>query len=214
MSDLKFPVLEKKPRLLASEDVDAFAKRVGWIDDIAVITSETSYVTAQPLSWWAGVELITAYDPSWQEKHGSENSTGVWLLDQQLYRLDGTSPPIHTMNAKKPPTLDEKNVLNYIKFFCYFVRGEEGPFAILESAQDSIFPEDAPEDMLLQLPRSTQLLKQDEKGFHCEALIWYAENLFLANFLVRENGMVEMIDDEPLVGGLGVACKTNLTFFN
>ncbi|EKE08742.1 MAG: hypothetical protein ACD_17C00015G0001 [uncultured bacterium] len=53
---------------------------------------------------------------------------------------------------------------------------------------------------------------QDKLGYHCETLIWYSDDLFLANFVVRENGMVEMIMDEQLVDGLGVSIKFNLKF--
>ncbi len=212
MNPFRIPLFDTDSRRLSSEEVETFARRTGWIDDIAVISRDSSAVEVQPLSWWEDVELVVARDPEWQARHGSENSAGAWLRDEHLHRLDGTSPPIHSMNAKTSPALNEQNILSYLGFFCYFVQGEEGPFAIVQSADDSIVPNNAPEESLALMSRPAQLLMQDEHGYHCEALVWYSEALFLANFLVQENGMVEMIEDEPLASELEVSIQFNLKF--
>lgn len=212
MKPFQFPLSNTNPRRLNTEEVAAFAQRTGWIDDIAVISPETSVVEVQPLSWWEGVELIIARDPEWQDRHGFENSAGAWLRDEHLHRLDGTSPPIHAMNAKASPTFDDQNVLSYLKFFCHFVHGDDGPFAIVQSADDPIVPNNIPEEALAVMPRPAQLLKRDENGYHIETLVWYTDKLFLANFIVRESGMVDMIDDELLARKLGASIQFNLKF--
>lgn len=214
MNPFQIPLFDSDPERLTPEEVDTFARRSGWIDDIAVISQQTSIVEAQPLSWWDGVELIIARDPEWEARHGIKNCAGAWLRDEHLHRLDGTSPPIHAMNAKVSPAFNEQNVLSYLGFFCYFVHGkEEGePFAIVQSADDPIVPNNASEDMLALMPRPAQILGQDEKGYHCEALVWYSTALFLSNFIVRESGMVEMIDDEVLANEIGAHIEFNLEF--
>nr|VFJ51066.1 MAG: hypothetical protein BECKFW1821A_GA0114235_103010 [Candidatus Kentron sp. FW] len=212
MKPFQFPLLNTDPRRLSPEEVDGFARRTGWIDDIAVISPETSLVEVQPLPWWEGVELIVARDPEWQARHGIENSAGAWLRDEHLHRLDGTSNPIHAMNAKTKPVFNDQNVLSYLGFFCHFVHAEDRPFVIVQSADDPIVPNNAPEKMLAWLPRPAQLLRQDERGYHCEALVWYADALFLSNFIVSESGMVEMIEDEELASELGASMQFNLKF--
>lgn len=212
MKPFQFPLFDADPRRLSTEEVDDFARRAGWIDDIAVISRETSVVEVLSLSWWEGIELVIARDPEWQGRHSFDNSVGAWLRDEHLHRLDGTSPPIHTMNAKLPPAFNDQNVLSYLGFFCYFMHAEEGPFVIVQSADDPIIPKNAPEESLALMPRPAQVLRQDEQGYHCEALVWYSDALFLSNFIVRESGMVEMINDEPLVSELGVRIQFNLKF--
>jgi hypothetical protein len=212
MKPFQIPLFDTDPRRLSTEEVDGFARRTGWIDDIAVISRATSVVEVQPLSWWEGVELVIARDPEWQDRHSFDNSAGAWLRDEHLHRLDGTSPPIHSMNAKTTPAFNDQNVLSYLGFFCHFVHGDDGPFAIVQSADDPIVPNNAPEEMLALMPRAAQLLKQDEQGYHCEALVWYSDGLFLSNFIVRESGMIVMIADEPLANELGVRIQFNLKF--
>jgi hypothetical protein len=43
------------------------------------------------------------------------------------------------------------------------------------------------------------LLAKKDDGHHCEAIVWYLDAFFLANFVVKPNGMVEMTEDEPLI---------------
>jgi hypothetical protein len=33
----------------------------------------------------------------------------------------------------------------------------------------------------------------------CDAVVYYANAMFIANFAVQPGGMIEMLDDEPLV---------------
>ncbi|MGD1916180.1 MAG: hypothetical protein ACFCBV_08335 [Phycisphaerales bacterium] len=64
-----------------------------------------------------------------------------------LQMLDGTSPPIHEINARYGLSLFEpddedlseqkqKHVLHYLRFFCEFVHGEGGPFYIIDRDQE------------------------------------------------------------------------------
>ena len=64
------------------------------------------------------------------------------LDDGKLLRLAGRSPPIHELNAAAPIRLTEHNVLDYVRFFGFFVRGEHGPFYVVESADDPLLPDD------------------------------------------------------------------------
>ncbi len=72
----------------------------------------------------------------------------------ELWHLDGTSPPIHKVNDTfgiKLPSVpraeengepgelseaDQKTLLGYLRFFCEFVHGEEGPFYIIDADEE------------------------------------------------------------------------------
>jgi hypothetical protein len=91
------------------------------------------------LPFYDSVALIRVRDPNWVNRR-----LNIYYLTDQgnLFRLNGTSPPIHEVNAKAPIKVNEKNVLDYLRFFCFFVRGEEGPFYIAESMEDPNMPTD------------------------------------------------------------------------
>ena len=58
-----------------------------------------------------------------------------YLLDgsDALQPLNGRSDPIHAANAAESLALDAGTVLDYLRFFVFFLRGSEGPFTLLEA---------------------------------------------------------------------------------
>lgn len=117
--------------------------------------------------------------------------------DDTLAYLDGTSPPIHRLNARGALHLDDTNYRQYLMFFCFFVHGEEGAFLMLD-AIDS-----APLRRMrasLDEDRRAPMLTRDRRGdlWEVEAGLVYGQQLFRAVFEVRRSGQVEMIDDTPL----------------
>ena len=43
----------------------------------------------------------------------------------------------------------------------------------------------------------------NEQGhFLCDAVVFYSNALFIANFAVQQSGMIEMLNDEPIAGDL------------
>jgi len=192
------------------QEIDAFARRVGWIDDTAVIDPDTSVVEVLRLRWWDRVELITACDPAWS----GEMSFAAWMRHDHLYRLTGESPPIHLMNKIQKPRIDADTVLSYLSFFCFFVRGEDGPFSIVQSAKDPHVPKGVLSRDVARNLRPAKILAEREDGFHCEAVVWYGNQLFLSTFVVMPSGMVKMIDDHPLPGAVRAKFEGELTFLS
>lgn len=113
--------------------------------------------------------------------------------------LSGTSPPIHGFNHQVVRRFAPGTVLDYLRFFCWAVWGEEGPFWIVDGPAD---PPLAPlraelEPLVPELPPAS-FQDVDEKGrFCCAACVGYGNTLFRANFRIDPSGMVEMLDDEP-----------------
>lgn len=193
MNVLHYPLSTSNPRRLKAEETDAFARRVGWVDDIGVISSETTLLQSQELPWCADHELLLAHDAAW----GSNAAAWIRGADK-LYRLDGTSPPIHALNAQMTPQFTKETVTSYLGFFCFFIHGDEGPFCLVTSVDDFWIPRAIDKNDLADFMAPAICLREDDSGFHVEARVFYSNALFHSNFLVKRDGMVEMIEDEPL----------------
>jgi hypothetical protein len=151
-------------------------------------------------------------DPNWMPK-----KLNVYYLTTQgnLYRLNGTSPPIHEVNALAPVKITDDNVLEYLRFFCFFVRGEEGPFLIAESMDNPDMPagmDDKTRTVVSGTIRPASYEGRNEAGFFlCDAVVFYSNALFIANFAVQPGGMIEMLDDEPIAADLPVKVDAPIT---
>lgn len=102
--------------------------------------------------------------------------------------LTGRSDVIHDLNARLPPDLGDRAAQEtYLKFFCGFVHGDDGPFEILLSG-DQIAPDETP----------TQPIAPP--AFHEATGLWtttvlYGAALFDADFSVGADGNVKMERD-------------------
>ncbi len=184
---------------------------VGFLDQVNPIggkhkvNAQTTQVHWRMLPFYDQVALIRVKDPAWVPG----NLFIYYLTDQgNLFWLNGTSPPIHEVNAKAPIKITEENVIEYLKFFCFFVRGEEGPFLIAEDMNDPYIPREVDartQSVIEGTVRPASYEGQNDKGaFLCDAVVFYSNALFIANFAVQPGGMIEMLDDEPIAADLGV----------
>ena len=53
--------------------------------------------------------------------------------DDAMLPLIGRSDPIHAANASERLVLNAEVVLDYLRFFVFFLRGSDGPFTLLET---------------------------------------------------------------------------------
>jgi hypothetical protein len=135
-----------------------------------------------------------------------------WAKGQYLYListpddahvLNGTSPPIHALNAALPIKLTAKNVVAYNRFFGFFVRGEEGPFYIFTGRDDTHWPKTLPEDVQRDLEARIERCAKEptptsENIFKLEAVLQYGRHLFEARYEIDSSGRIEMEGDDPL----------------
>lgn len=183
---------------------DGFISQVDPIDNVFK-TSPNTQVHWRRLSFYNTVVLIRVTDRGW-----SPAGLNLYFLTEQgnLYRLNGTSPPIHEVNAKAGIQLNDENVLDYLRFFCFFVRGEDGPFLISEDMNNPHLPKNMNDNTraaVAGVVRPASLEARNEQGLYmCDAVVFYSNALFLANFAVHPSGVIEMLQDEPLVGDLPV----------
>ncbi|MEL6168069.1 MAG: ankyrin repeat domain-containing protein [Pseudomonadota bacterium] len=180
----------------------------------------------QRLPFYPGddARLLMAKHPDWEPK----NLFLYYLTGQgSLYRLKGQSPPIHEFNAKNPREIVGEHAVDYLRFFCFFVRGEEGPFYIVDGQEAAYLPtqfkadlENLPEDdehkkwreqanvltpafgKLYRPPRDFGL--NDEGHHRISSLVFYSNAIFAADFEVQPTGMIRMREDSPLLADLPV----------
>lgn len=187
------------------EELAGFLEQVNPIGGKFKVNVNTTKVDYRMLPFYDSVAMIRVKDPAWTPS----NLYIYYLTDQgNLYWLNGTSPPIHEINAKAPVKITEDNVLEYLKFFCFFVRGEEGPFLIAESMEDPYIPKNVDErtrSVIEGTIRPASYEGTNDKGFLlCDAVVFYSNALFIANFAVQPGGMIEMLDDEPIAADLSI----------
>jgi hypothetical protein len=187
------------------EELEGFLEQINPIDGKHRVAAQTTQVHWRMLPFYDSVALIRVKEPSWTNK-----AMYVYYLTDQgnLFRLNGTSPPIHEVNAKAPVKITEENVLEYLRFFCFFVRGEEGPFYVAESMADPSMPtdmDDTTRSVIEGTIRPATFEGVNEQGHYlCDAVVFYSNALFIANFAVQPTGMIEMLDDEPIAADLPV----------
>jgi hypothetical protein len=190
---------------VSDTEKQGFFDKVGKIDDKHECTAETTEVHWRQLPFYKQVALIRLRDTNWDPSHLS-----VYYLTNkgELTRLDGTSPPIHMTNAEAPIKVTEDNVLDYLRFFCFFVRGEEGPFLVSENMDSYGLPENMDDTTSKAvegvLRPATYEGKNSEGHFMCDAIVFYSNALFLSNFAIQPSGMIEMLEDDPLLTDLPV----------
>ncbi|MBI1326374.1 MAG: hypothetical protein GC136_01905 [Alphaproteobacteria bacterium] len=186
-------------------ELDGFLAQVNPIDGKYQTSAQTTQVSWRLLSFYEQVALIRVQDSNWPNR----KLKIYYLTDRgNLYRLNGTSPPIHEVNAKAPVKITDENVLDYLRFFCFFVRGEEGPFLVSENLDDPNMPQgiDAATKTVIEstIRPATFEGKNEQNHWLCDAIVFYSNALFIANFAVHPTGMIEMLEDEPVAADLPV----------
>ncbi|MEM9497026.1 MAG: hypothetical protein AAGA28_03815, partial [Pseudomonadota bacterium] len=141
-------------------------------------------------------------------REDSERLLSFLVFPEKTFLLNGTSPPIHEANARMGVFIDSAaDAAAYLRFFCLFINGEEGPFKILESVEELSWNEEArPTDIIQTAPllRPLTVWPDPEKPDHwrAAATIQYSNALFYAEFRIQPTGMVEMLDDNPVAANL------------
>ncbi len=185
------------------EELAGFLDQINPIDGKYRTSPNSTQVAWRTLPFYDSVALIRVQDPNWVNK----KMTIYYLTDQgNLFRLNGTSPPIHEVNSKAPVKINDDNVLDYLRFFCFFVRGDEGPFYVAEDMSDANLPQDmdaTTQSVIEGTIRPASFEGMNDQGhFLCDAVVFYSNALFIANFSVQPGGMIEMLNDEPIAGDL------------
>lgn len=187
-------------------EVEPFLKAINPISGKHTAHKDSVKVEWGQPPFYSSIALVRVNDSSWNKETGP-----FWFLAKQgqMFHLDGTSAPIHDANEAGPIELNEDNVLDYLRFFCFFVHGDEGPFLILEDIADPALDHDKLDDATRKVIENAIVPAafegKDDKGqYIASALVLYGDALFSARFALTDDGMIEMTDDDPIAGDLPV----------
>jgi len=143
-----------------------------------------------------------------------------YLYDKRSKTYDiihGKSDLIYKINNKIGINLSkEHHASEYLKFFCANVWGEAGPFTIIDSremlgrliksgsgilseADSSKDAENESETTNLPDIQPPDFIKNEKEYWRAKAYVLYQGYLFKSLFEIRKNGLIEMVDDEPLM---------------
>ncbi|MFQ6185255.1 ankyrin repeat domain-containing protein [Sinorhizobium meliloti] len=183
------------------------------------LNPDTAVVLHRSLPFYRDVDIIQVFDPVWDNPH---RRFCFLLSDGESIRLDGTSPPIHTVNARAPIQLTDENALFYLTFFSFFVRGKGGPFLVIHELDQDFLPrgivdwrpttDHSGSRSLRELYRPPRVFGHDENGnYRYSALVLYADAVSIADFLVEPSGRVAMIGDDDLIKNLPNGCDCPLS---
>ena len=119
---------------------------------------------------------------------------------KRLVWLDGTSTPIHDVNDLEAVSLTADTLLDYIRFFLFFVHADSGAFVLVESPEalqaGTASPEVLASKRALVIPFGPT--GSESNGLpEVAATIAYTGVLFKGIFSAHENGQIEMTEDEP-----------------
>lgn len=121
--------------------------------------------------------------------------------------LDGTSKCLHLLNLVALETGTAMAREEYLRVFCAFVRGAEGPFQIVTSADQIPFIDHKDQSTLTAALGPLQPIDLDPSRvgqWGLRAAVLYSNALFTADFAILPNGMVEMPNDDPIATGLSI----------
>jgi len=143
--------------------------------------------------------------------------------------LDGESMPIHRANARESPLFaSERDVADYLRFFCWAIRADDGRFLIVEHLREIPW-ERAPDgedwnvefaigdekehrvrQRVISRLKPLRVTRQEQSdgervGWRCTAVVSYGRTLFSAVFQVFASGLVRMLEDEQFAGPLRVS---------
>ena len=124
-------------------------------------------------------------------------SVGLFALadDEQALLLDGTSEAIHRAHDSQGPELDADNLAEYVRLWCFAVRGDGAPFLLFEAP--------VAEGEAGALARPVRLTGRDDDGHYLvEVRMAFKGALFEAVLTVSPGGQILMQGDEPLQEGI------------
>lgn len=133
--------------------------------------------------------------------------------------MNGSSKVLYDVNEIDGElSIDDSTVDDYLRFFCWAVHGDEGPFNIPRyfrelnfngqiSLENVAIIKGYQEDEFTIVPFLSEDFPNLDFGsdmFFRKAPIFYGSSMFWAWFEINSKGIVNMLDDEPLVADIPI----------
>jgi hypothetical protein len=189
---------------MQGKEVNAFLRQHNVTDEQYKTSPKTTEVAGHPMPFYEMAVLVRLYDKAWPQ------NLKIYYLEMpggHMYRLNGKSTPIQRVNAAAPLKLTPQNVLEYLRWYGFFVRSDEGPLLIVEDMHDLYMPQALDAEIharMASLVRPTTYEGRNAEGYFLNAMVLYGNGLFRVHFKVRPDGMVAVLGEEQLATDLPV----------
>jgi hypothetical protein len=167
-------------------------------------SAENTTIRVQRLSFYKGYELCELTDLS--AVPGARKYAIYKPGDVNI--INWTNQAIYETNEKAPIVLDERNVVDYVKFFFNYVRGRHGRFLVIETIDDIRWQVEPPlqgRKVMQEMLEPVSVTSQDADGtFNLDAFMVFKDSLFKTKVHVKKDGLVSMSDEELKIEGMPV----------
>lgn len=169
-----------------------------------------SALRAAPVPFYPGHTLVELQCESGVGKSPQTKIVSAVSSSTGAVLLTGNSGVIHTINKTRIDLSNGNIASQYLSFFCSYVHGDEGPFFLpdclgaisVDGDHEDVLPKEVRECDFSLRPMDGDLRRDAYQNF--EATVLYADALFAATFKVHANGMVDMLNDQPILKDLPV----------
>ena len=133
-------------------------------------------------------------------REGMKRVRYLLVSPESTLHLTGSSGPIHAANEAEKLFVRDIDVLDYLRFFVFFLHGADGPFMLVEAEDELTLPghgDGADLERLRSRVRPLRIGGQDgQSRALVPATIAYDGTLWRTTLAVATNGEVEMIDEK------------------
>lgn len=193
------------------------------LDDVAaildVLNKKIDGSTFDPLETTI-LSIDVPFYPGYKFLNVADHATDPPLLryvfhkegEQDYTIIDWKYDTIYGLNTDAPVTLDEKNVLEYVRFFFTFVKGRHGRFIVCETADHIQWKDEPPAEVRKSMNKALSPLQLEEKRkdgvFVINAFMMLKDALFAVQVFVESTGKVTMSDHDILIEDIPVLDTT------
>lgn len=128
---------------------------------------------------------------------------GAFLaMEHEVFPLSTGSAEVHDLCGLGLFKLStEAGVAAYLRFFCWVVCGNDGPFNIVEDSDRIDDGSDPQFSKFIDtfMPSPVHCEEQFDGSWKLRAIIRYSNELFAAAFVLQPSGEIEMNDDDPMI---------------
>ncbi len=194
---------------LAGDEAKAVLAIINPFIDPVPFDPETTTVRRQHLGFYDDYSVYELTDlsaiPS-ARKYALARMGGKEKPDVRI--ITWTNQAIYEVNEIAPVRLDDRNVLEYVKFFFNYVRGRYGRFVVVETVDDIRWQVEPPlqgRKVMQEMLSPVSVLGKDESdAWLLEACMIFKDSLFRTKIHVQRNGQVAMSDEELKIEGMPV----------
>ena len=123
--------------------------------------------------------------------------------------INWTNQSIYETNEKAPISLDERSVVEYVKFFFNYVRGRHGRFMVIETIDDIRWQVEPPLQGRKVMQEMLEPVSVSEPGRRrapstSTHFMVFKDSLFKTRVHVKKDGLVSMSNEELKIEGMPV----------